>query len=452
MQSEVEAFLKQIRAYPDDDAPRLIFADWLEDQATTNHTRSRAANAQGTEWSPDRGRFIRIQIALARLREEAARETELTGLSKSDRALQEFEKEEQALEKKYIAEWIAPFQGLGPPTGQEFHRGFVEKLNIDAKDLVRHEHALFSASPLRHICLMNVGDCLPGVFRCSYLTRLSALTINHSRIGIPLARAIANAEHLAGLKKLHLTINNFDDDAIQHLVGSPILANLEELDLSENEKMGEMSARALASSPHLGALRTLELRNNRLGPVGAEAVAGSERLANLQKLVLSNNDIGIARLQTISRNAGFFRVPILDLSENKLDAAGLQVILNRNLHPIGPQANRLRDLNLRSNPLGDDGMRVLAACRLLENLRTLRLVNCQIGDEGVRVLAASPHLSNLVVLDLSNNPINDSGCRFLCESNTLRNLKRLSVPPIGLNWDTKRLLEQTFPDRVNRPW
>ena len=55
MQTEAEAFLQRIRAFPDDDAPRLVFADWLDEQGDP------------------RGEFIRVQIALAQLdREKAA--------------------------------------------------------------------------------------------------------------------------------------------------------------------------------------------------------------------------------------------------------------------------------------------------------------------------------------------------------------------------------------------
>ena len=50
MQPEAEAFLQRIRAYPDDDAQRLIFADWLD------------------EVGDPRGRFIRVQLALAQVR------------------------------------------------------------------------------------------------------------------------------------------------------------------------------------------------------------------------------------------------------------------------------------------------------------------------------------------------------------------------------------------------
>jgi uncharacterized protein (TIGR02996 family) len=442
MQTEVEAFLKRILRFPDDDAPRLIFADWLEDQL------ARTESSTGVEWGPERGRFIRIQIALARMKEEEEREIALTGLCKRDNAQNEFEREEQMLLGRHEADWIAPFPG--PAAGAIFCRGFVEQLNIGARDLLRYANELFAASPLRHLCLLDMADA-PGVFQCQFLSRLAALSVNGSHRGLDLARALANAENLAGLKALYLTGNNFDDDSAHHLAASHIVANLEELDLSKNV-LGETSAQFLAASTHFSALRRLELGNNRLGPVGAEVIAGSERLINLQRLGLSHNEIGIARLHRMSRTLGFFRIPVLDLSHNDLGAAGLQVILNRSAGPIDSGANRLRDLNLSGNPLGDDGMRVLAACPHLENLRTLRLVDCRIGDEGVRVLAASPHFTNLVVLDLSNNLIGNTGCRVFLDQNQLRNLKRPIIPSIGLSQKVLSTLHTRYPDQLNQSW
>ena len=204
MQTEVEAFLKRILRFPDDDAPRLIFADWLEDQL------ARTESTTGAEWSPERGRFIRIQIVLARMKEEEEREIELTGLCKRDNAQNEFEREEQMLLGRHEADWIAPFPG--PAAGAIFCRGFVEQLNIGARDLLRYANELFAASPLRHLCLLDMADA-PGVFQCQFLSRLAALSVNGSHRGLDLARALANAENLAGLKKLYLTGNNFDDDS-----------------------------------------------------------------------------------------------------------------------------------------------------------------------------------------------------------------------------------------------
>lgn len=446
MQSDVEAFLVQIRRFPDDDAPRLIFADWLEDQAA-EQARTRASHSPLNEWGPERGRFIRVQIALARLEEEESRDVELTGLSKLHGARKDLMRQEHELENQFRAEWIAPFHRLA--TGELFRRGFVEQVNVVARDLIEHAPRLFAAGPLRHIRLLDVGASLPSVFNCPFLSRLTALTINGSYLGTPLARELAGAEHLAGLKSLHLTSNKFDDESIQYLAGSPLLSRLEDLDLGNHDRMGETSAQILAASPHLSTLRKLELANCRLGPVGAEAVAASERFPNLQRLGLAKNDIGIARLQTLTRTNGFLRVPVLDLADNKLSAAGLQVILNRYPFPVDAAANRLRDLDLSNNPLGDDGMRVLAACRHLANLRILRLVNCGISDEGVRILTSSLHLDNLVVIDLSKNPLTDSSGRYLRETSHLRKLRLPVVPIIGISYDAIRALNERFPDRKN---
>ena len=47
--SDATALLAAIRAAPDDDAPRLIYADWLDEHG-----------------QPERAEFIRVQIELAR--------------------------------------------------------------------------------------------------------------------------------------------------------------------------------------------------------------------------------------------------------------------------------------------------------------------------------------------------------------------------------------------------
>src|SRR5262249_20860748 len=55
-----EAFIQAIIADPDDDAPRLIYADWLDEQGEC-----------------ERAEFIRVQVALARMDEDDERRPEL---------------------------------------------------------------------------------------------------------------------------------------------------------------------------------------------------------------------------------------------------------------------------------------------------------------------------------------------------------------------------------------
>jgi len=436
MQTEAEAFLQRIRAHPDDDAPRLIYADWLEEQGASG----------SPEWGPERAYLIRVQIALARLKDEI--EPDLPKATSSARADREAARtklrgrlivDERDLLDRYCEEWTAPFRGLA--TGLEFRRGFVEEVNVAALKWIRHAHELFVAGPVRHVHLLDLGGNLPLAFQCPYLNRLVAFTVYAQHAGRPLARAVAECQHLANLKVLHLGRNRFEDNAAEHLATSPHMANLEELDLSENE-LGETGARSLAASSYLGNVRYLELRNNRLGPTGAEAIAGSERLTSLHRLGLAGNEIGVARLHTLNRAYDLLRVPILDLSENGLNAAGLQVILTRASTMNDPGSVRVVELDLKQNDqLGNEGARVLAACPQLAGLQVLRLAGCGIGDEGARALAESPYLNQVTLLDLGFNPIGDAGFRPFLKTTQMRSLRRLITPTIGVSHPIRRQLE-----------
>jgi uncharacterized protein (TIGR02996 family) len=412
MQTEAEAFLQRIRAAPDDDAQRLIFADWLDEEGDP------------------RGQFIRVQLALADLPPDAPGRAALVAV-------------ESDLLAAHRDEWEAPFDKLA--TGRVFRRGFVDEVKVEAKQFLRSAHVIFNAAPVRHIHLLDVSESLPAVLQCPYLSRLAGLTVHAQHTGDALARAVARSEHLAGLKRLVLTRNRFTDGAAEYLARSPHLANLEMLDLSENE-IGETGARALAAAPGLGKLRTLELRNNALGPAGAEALAGSERLAALHRLGLSGNEVGLPRLLTLGRAHDLLRVPVLDLSANGMTVAGLQVILTR---PPGESAPvRLTELDLSHNEgLGNDGARLLAGCAHLSQLEALRLAHCGIGDDGARALANAPHLTRAAELDLEYNPIEDSGLRPFLDTRYWRALRRLTVPRMGVSLPVRKALDFKF----NRP-
>lgn len=416
MQTDAEPFLQRIRAYPDDDVPRLIFADWLDERAAELPPRDRAeAHA--------RAEFIRLQIALARTPEDDRRRPALLVA------------EREHLDA-YRESWAAPFRGVA--SGLEFRRGFVEEVKIAARQYLRHAADLFAAGPIRHMHLLDVGGHLHAVMQSRFLSRLAALTVYAQHAGEPLARAAARSPHLSGLRALFLGRNRFTDDAAELLAGSPHLAALEELDLTENE-LTETGARALAASPHLGKLRRLELPHNQLGPAGAEAVAGSERLASLDRLGLAGNDIGTPRLHSLARIADLLRVPNLDLTGNGINAVGLLAVLSH-----APAVVRIRELELGHNDIGDAGARVLAETPHLSGLTVLRLPACGITDEGARALAGSPHLNQLVVLDLGNNPVNDPGFRAFAETPHMKSLRRLIVPGIGVSLRMRRALDMRF--------
>src|SRR6516162_6088198 len=97
-----DAFLHEILAHPDDDAPRLIYADWLD------------------EHNDPRGEFIRIQCALAQLSDEDPHRWPL-------------EQREQELLREHEAKWLPKDMGQAQCI---FRRGFVEEIELFAQDFL----------------------------------------------------------------------------------------------------------------------------------------------------------------------------------------------------------------------------------------------------------------------------------------------------------------------------
>src|SRR5262249_60689283 len=108
------AFLEATRAHPADDAPRLIYADWLDEQ--------------GGEEDLARSEFIRVQCALAREEEEGPRRWAL-------------QKREAELLRVWRGEWGAPLRDL--VWGEEFERGFVSGVTLPLEHFAERADAAF---------------------------------------------------------------------------------------------------------------------------------------------------------------------------------------------------------------------------------------------------------------------------------------------------------------------
>src|SRR5207244_2771823 len=72
-------------------------------------------------------------------------------------------------------------------------------------------------------------------------------------------------------------------------------------------------------------------------------------------------------------------------------------------------------------------MPVLAACPLLERLAELDLSTNQLGDAAIEVLVGSPHLGRLVYLDLGTNVLHDAGLRAVAAAAGLGGLRALRL-------------------------
>jgi uncharacterized protein (TIGR02996 family) len=346
-----EAFLKDIIEHPDDDTPRLIYADWLDEHG-----------------QPARGEFIRVQCELARLPEGDERRVVLAAREKD-------------LLAAHAAEWTAPLAGWGAET-PEFRRGLVESVKMTVWDFLAHAGAMMAWTPVREIELWDSGRLLSQLADSPHLTRLTVLDLRGEGIEARDIAALAASPHLAGLKELELLSNFLGDEGVETLASSPYLAHVTDLGLADND-IGDRGLAALARSRHLKRLTVLNLRKNLVSGLGAQALAESRNAAQLAILDLASNFLGNLGALALAESAHFGRLTLLDLSSNGIGPEGALVLAES-----PTLKRRLRMLDLRGNPLGDAGARALASSPYMKNLIELKVEGCEIGQDAAAALRA----------------------------------------------------------------
>jgi uncharacterized protein (TIGR02996 family) len=249
-----DAFLAAVAARPDDDLPRLIFADWLDEHG-----------------EPERAEFIRLQCAAAR--------------GEPDALIPAAGRRAAELEAAHRAAWLGPLPRS--VWRAEFRRGFVEHVVLPARAFLADGPALRRLAPLRGVTLVGSRRALPELFDRPHLHGLSALHLTGGRLGDDGARLLAAAPALAGLTTLRLGDNAVGDMGALALAHSPHLRALAALVLRDNA-IGDGGAWELARSPFLTRLTALDLAGNEVGPAGVAALKASPRLTGLTDLNVAN--------------------------------------------------------------------------------------------------------------------------------------------------------------------
>lgn len=398
------AFLARICADPDDDGPRLVFADWLDE-----HDQA------------DRAEFIRVQCALAQMPTDDPRYPLLAGI-------------ETNLLARYHALWSRNLMGIAG--WAEFRRGFVETVNIPARQFLARANDLFLIAPVRHVRFLDVGSSLPHLLQSPYMGRLSGLTIYAQHLGEDLPRALVESPHLDGLRNLNIRRNRIGDRGVERLAWSPRFRHLTHLDLGDNA-LGDTGVRALAESTNLSQLTDLNLWRNEVTRAGLGCLTTSPALLNLRYLGLGVNYVGDTQDQA-PRTGVAISLQSLDLSENGLTADHVPLLLEM------PGLQTLATWDIGNNEIGNAGAEALGDWSAASSLRTLLVNNNRIGDDGARALARSPYLHNVLELNLSDNPIHDSGAFEFLNTRCFPRLKRLSLPCLGLTPQMRKAVSARF--------
>jgi uncharacterized protein (TIGR02996 family) len=306
-----QAFLNAVLDAPDDDGPRLVYADWLEER------------------DDPYGEFIRVQCELAQLDRAAKKEVPKSELDPlfnfielwqagdvgDPRRLELDEREEQLL-RAHGKEWIKPFRGMA--SRGLFCRGFLDQVRVTVPQLCKHGKVLFSLAPVRTVVVEWIDGQLGQLVACPHLRQVHTLNLFNNRIedaGLKRLVASPNVDRLAGLS---LGLNDIGTRGVRSLAASRHLGSLTELDLYGNQ-IGDEGLQILASAHSLGRLRVLRLISTGIGDAGVAALAASPHFPELATLVLSFNEIGDAGVEALGRSPYLGRLTRLEINNNRFD-------------------------------------------------------------------------------------------------------------------------------------
>jgi uncharacterized protein (TIGR02996 family) len=441
-------FLQHIVAEPDDDAPRLIYADWLEEHGD-------AARAE----------LIRTQIERMSLPKWDARRVRL-GLR------------ERALLAQHGQKWKAELPHITGVEWGEFRRGFVTTATFASFEALREKAgASWAAAPIeavsvrwpreRESCqtiapiaelreLSITGNLVdpPAVERLAdapLLSTLRILSISNASLMAEGFYRLALSPHLKCLRALRLPGNAIGNQGIRALDDATSLTSLEELDLSETDSYGRYGEdpiidatglEALVGSPCTSRLRSLTLSGNSVGQRGLRALLRSPRAAGLKELVLRDNGLLGQAMEEFETARPELQLDALDLGGNPMGDLGAAHLAKasclRELKVLkfdvcemllagawslarAPFLTSLRRLNLGYNSIRFEGLQALLDAEP-QHLHTLVIYCTHIDNDGVSYLAQSPASDTLLIVNLLQNAVTGQAARALAASPHLRNL------------------------------
>ncbi len=458
-------WIAAIRESPEDNALRLAYAAWLEEQ--------------GDETDVARAEFIRVQIQRGKLADNDPRQSELQA-------------RELRLLKYHAREWCGVHFAFKKV---RFRRGFIEYVHLHLQHFLQHRRQLFDLEPVRDLSLTGwyraSDDLIRRAAACDELQFVETLRIHHQgphkdpRSNVVL---LLESPYLTRLRALHCSRVQFDAEGRRRFERLPVLRNLLELKLPYLDSLvqpergswfedgglefvGEWSQlrslslplylasdtfRHLTSMPfwdHLtelemwhGSIEDLRLLSERLPQSLTEfALTGDcncvegfapfksvfERLRQVPLQSLRLSYIGIPPKE-LERLTGTNRWGLTELS-----LFGCKTSKDRaTVLASSPGLAGLRSLAVTSD-LSFDGpaARALLSSPVYASLVHLSLFETRAGNMGAKALAGSGGMQQLRSLDLGGAGIDTASFRTLIKSANFRGLTWLSLSDCGCRDD-----------------
>ncbi|MBA4189684.1 MAG: hypothetical protein C0467_16995 [Planctomycetaceae bacterium] len=405
--TDEEALRRSIIAQPEEDTPRMVYADWLQENDRCEEAEFIRVGCRLEATSPDHPDYP----------EWLARQDELTIwlATHVDAPKLKFA---DGLEGSGEAGWW-----------RITRRGFPRYVDFDGnhhhgakamRALAASVEKAFETLPTRWLAVRSItNEQLAELLRQPVIAKLDRLTVQlyaQAEANDDAARLIADCPHLRNLRGAALAFN-FGDAGVAALSGSENLRRLEWLSIP-GEGLTAAAVRSLGSAEWFRNLRSLDLCEGvsesafgelcRVGP-----------LAGLHTLKLASSRLSLDSCEAFALSKSFPVLSQLELARTYLGGGLMEVLAS---------ASWLRPAYLALDNCGmwNDGIAAIADAPWLGSVRWLALRGNQFSADGVAALASSPNLTGLKHLDLSNNSVGAGGLRAIASNPALRGL-------IGLN-------------------
>lgn len=364
-----EPFLSAIVADRADDTARLVFADWLQEND-----------------DEERAEFIRLQCELHHFNPHFALPAIHDAFAPEVRA--KFDRQVELLYRNAPV-WTAGFaRGMLPLADAPFARGFPRAVNATPAQWREHGARVRAWVPVETVYVLAEADRYPDLMTAPTLFGLDELTL--TRASTDELRALANSPALDSLTAFNVFGRDSDGTvevpALRALFGSPRLARLHHL-YADLDRAGDTLGFVVGGSPHLRNLRTLHLTDG-MRDEAARDLFDSPNLANVIDLQLTENPIGDVAIRGLVRSKYLTQLANLELSYAALTAESGRLLA------AWPGLRTVVRLGLGGNDLGLDGLRVLSESPHFERLESLRVSgNIEAGQvKAVRALPGFAHI------------------------------------------------------------
>lgn len=396
MISDRDALLAAIRANPEEDTPRLMFADWLDengDAARAEFIRLQCELGQladdGSdsqvvyEFLRDRDNDTRVSADWTQIDDGIHRRIALTTRA-DDLLKQNWDAWAPKFLKKYKVQWSS------------FRRGFPHHVRVDDLRKVKEiAQRLRTSTPAVTLVCGNFHEgYVETLAENGLLGWVNGLDVQ-SEVTSGL-QEVARRPEAAAMREITLRYGTVDE-RVGAITDEPRWIGLRSLDMSESI-LGADAAAALFHAKHLHTLKRLHLHGSDYWNAETAAAIAASEFPQLNSLRMYRTGLGDELAEALAGNPHLTNLRSLDLAHNNITGAGLTALLT------SPHLRNLAFLSVGYNPAGGlDGKRLAAAEP--GGLRVLHCHGCQFTTIDVRKLVRCPRARSLWYFDLDDTGI-----------------------------------------------